>query len=327
LPLVSVIVPCYNEEKTIGLLLEAVQQQEYLCSDMEVIIADGLSTDLTRQKIQTFQDENPDLHIRIVDNPQRNIPSGLNRALDAAQGEFIVRLDAHCMPQKDYIRLCVEGLQTGSGENVGGVWEIHPGAKGWIAEAIAAAASHPLGVGDARYRYTTQSGWVDTVPFGAFRKEIFQQYGKFDENLLTNEDYEYNARLRKQGGRVYLDVRIRSIYFARATLKDLARQYWRYGFWKWRMLKKYPGTIRWRQALPPLFVSGILVLLLLSVIWPIAFWLLTAGLITYLLALAAASVQVALKEKKGALLAGIPLAVATMHVCWGAGFLWSMFKR
>jgi succinoglycan biosynthesis protein ExoA len=217
-------------------------------------------------------------------------------------------------------------LQAGLGENVGGTWEIQPGAQTWVAQSIAAAASHPLGVGDALYRHTDKAALVDTVPFGAFKRELLALIGFFDESLLTNEDYEFNARIRKSGGKIWLDPSIRSIYFARPTLAKLARQYARYGFWKWRMLRRYPETLRWRQVLPPLFVLSLILGAALAIFLPIFRFLLAAEICIYLIALAAAGVQAAIRQKKIHLLIGLPLAIAAMHFTWGAGFLWSMIK-
>jgi GT2 family glycosyltransferase len=215
-------------------------------------------------------------------------------------------------------------LQQGKGDNVGGVWEIRPAGKGWIARSIAAAAAHPFGVGDALYRFTHHAGAVDTVPFGAFRRSLFEQVGHFDESLLTNEDYEFNTRIRQHGGVVWLDPAIRSVYFARSGLGALARQYWRYGFWKLRMLRRYPGTLRWRQALPPLFVLSCLGLALLSSLLITARLMLVIILLLYFSLLVIGSLPVAYRQKDPRLLIGIPLAIATMHVCWGAGFLRSL---
>ena len=327
MPSISVIVPCYNEQSTIGLLLEAVYAQTTPRQEMEVVIADGMSTDQTRQRIHEFQERRPELSVQIVDNPQRNIPAGLNCAIRAARGEFIVRLDAHCVPRPDYVARCVQALQLGIGDNVGGVWEIRPGGDGWQSRSIAVAASHPLGVGDARYRYTDRAGYVDTVPFGAFRREMAHRIGLFDETLLTNEDYEFNVRLRQAGGKVWLDPEIRSIYFARSGLGALARQYWRYGFWKARMLRRYPATLRWRQALPPVFVVSLLFWAGLAFVLPVTGWVFVLELATYGLILLAAGIRLGLQKKDLALIFGVPLAIATMHISWGSAFLWSLIVR
>ncbi|MEW5868702.1 MAG: glycosyltransferase family 2 protein [Chloroflexota bacterium] len=327
MPQVSIIVPCFNEENTIGLLLEALVTQTFPIQETEVIIADGLSSDATRQRVAEFQQEHPDLRVRVVDNVKRTIPAGLNTAIAAAQGEFLVRLDAHSMPQQDYVARCVEALQSGKGDNVGGVWQIRAGGPGWQAGAIAAAAAHPLGVGDAHYRFTAQAQWVDTVPFGAFRRDWVARIGPFNEDLLTNEDYEFNVRLRQAGGKVWLDPSIRSVYFARSNLAQLARQYWRYGYWKARMLRRYPGTIRWRQALPPVFVLSLIGLPLLALFLPCAGWAFVLELAIYTLILLAAGIQLAVRQREIVFIFGVPLAIATMHVAWGSAFLWSLMDR
>ncbi len=325
LPSISIIVPCYNEEATIGLLLDAVLCQTYPRSLMEVIISDALSQDRTRGVITEFQQAHPDLDIHIKENARRSIPSGLNLAGAAACGDILVRLDAHCVPIPEYVGRCVNDLEQGKGSVVGGVWSIQPGAQGFIAESIAQAAGHPLGVGDAMYRRGAAEGISDTVPFGAFRRDLFMELGGFDEGLLTNEDYEFYTRVRQRGGHVWLDPQIRCTYFARPTLPSLARQYWRYGFWKLQMLRRHPATMRWRQALPPAFVASLVLFGLLSLLLPLARFVLFAEIALYVLTLAAAGVQTALRQGKWSLVPGLALAVATMHVAWGGGFWWSLF--
>ena len=326
MPKVSIIIPCYNEQNTIRPLLEALHSQTFPRADMEVIVSDGHSTDGTRVAIASFQNDYPDLSVRVVDNAQRTIPAAVNRAIEASLGEFLVRLDAHSKPYSDYIENCVGALQSGRGENVGGVWEIQPGNQTWIAKSIAVAAAHPLGVGDALYRHTKQAAQVDTVPFGSFKRALIDQIGPFDESLLTNEDYEFNVRVRKAGGRIWLDPAIRSVYFARATAVELARQYWRYGFWKWRMLRRYPDTLRWRQALPPLFVLSLVVLALLSMAIPFLGYLFIFEILLYFSIITLAGLYVAYRQRKPYLILGLPLAIAVMHLAWGSGFLWSIFN-
>ena len=326
MPTVSIIVPCYNEQATIPLLLEAICQQTFPLEEMEVVIADGLSSDDTRGAIAEFQRQHPRLAVRVVDNPRRIIPAALNRALEAAQGEFIVRLDGHSMPAQDYVERCVSALQAGCGDNVGGVWLIRPGSSGWIAQAIAVAASHPLGVGDARYRVGGQAQAVDTVPFGSFRRALTAKIGMFDETLLTNEDYEFNVRVRQSGGRVWMDPEIQIVYFARPTLAALASQYLRYGYWKAQMLRRYPETLRWRQFIPPAFVASLAILALLAPWLAPAAWLLAAELAVYAAALLAAGLHAAIKNRQPLLIFGLPLAIATMHFTWGAALLWGLLR-
>lgn len=326
MPKVSVIIPCYNEQSTIRLLLTALREQTFPRAEMEVVIADGMSSDGTRDAITAFQKEFPDLNVRVVDNTLRSIPSAVNRAIESSRGDIIVRLDAHSKPYPDYVANCVNAIEAERGDNVGGVWEIHPGADTWIAKSIAVAASHPLGVGDALYRHATQAAEVDTVPFGSFKRSLIEHVGLFDESLLTNEDYEFNARIRKAGGKIWLDPSIRSIYYARSTLLELARQYWRYGFWKWRMLRRYPDTLRWRQALPPLFVLSLLVLALISAFIPVVGIVLIAELAIYFSIFLFAGFDKAVRLANPYLIIGLPLTIPVMHITWGAGFLWSIFN-
>jgi len=291
---------------------------------MDVVIADGFSQDNTLTVIAEFRKDHPSLSVIVVNNYRRTIPSSLNLAIDSAKGEIIVRLDAHSMPIPEYVGRCVQTLEKGKGNCVGGVWKIRPGGEGWIARSIAAAAAHPLGVGDAMYRLTAKSGAVDTVPFGAFRRNLIEKIGGFDETLLTNEDYEFNARVRRNGGVVWLNPLIRSTYIARSSYSELAKQYWRYGYWKFRMLSRYPKTIRWRQALPPLFVLSLLGLSLFSIFITEIRFLIFFEIVFYLLVLATAGVILAIQQRKLLIAPGLVFAILTMHFTWGSGFLWSL---
>jgi succinoglycan biosynthesis protein ExoA len=322
----SIIIPCYNERSTIHLLLDALYGQSYPRHAMEVVIADGGSTDGTPGAIDKWRQQHPDLAVTVVDNPTRSIPAALNVAIQASSGEIIVRLDAHSKPNPDYVERVVAAVTEGHGQNVGGVWDIQPGSDHWMARSIAAAASHPIGVGDARYRYSDQAAFVDTVPFGAFKRSTLDQVGMFDETLLTNEDYEFNTRIRQAGGKIWFDPQIRSVYFARENLAALARQYWRYGYWKVQMLRRYPRTIRWRQALPPLFVATLILMTLLSLFLRGVIWVLIGVLCAYSLVLFFAGVHLAIRQKKLFLCLGVPLSIACMHFSWGTGFLWGTLR-
>jgi len=324
---ISIIIPCLNEEKTIGNVLQAIYQQNFPLEFLEVVLADGGSIDQTISKIERFKDQHPDLSVKLINNPLRHIPAALNRAIMAARGEIIIRMDAHSLPSPDYVKRCSQALLDGKGENVGGKWKILPGANTWIARGIAIAAAHPLGVGDALYRISGKAGSVDTVPFGCYYRSLFDRIGFFDESLLTNEDYELNTRIRMNSGIIWFDPEIICQYFARPTLKELAVQYWRYGFWKARMVKKYPTTIKPRQALPPLFVISLIGILGLGIfIEPFLYLFLTVFLL-YMGIIILASIPAAIKGKDAALVLSIPMAIMTMHFTWGTGFLTSLAAK
>ena len=319
---VSVIVPCYNEAETIHLLLDALLNQSYPVEQFEVVIADAMSEDDTRLNIRNFVEENPSLHVQVVDNPKKTIPAGVNAAANAANGVYLVRMDAHSVPNVDYLSTSIRLLKEKVADNVGGVWEIQAGADTCTAKAIAAAAAHPLGAGDALYRIAKKAAYVETVPFGAFSKETFEKVGRFDENLLSNEDYEFNTRIRLNGGKIWLDPQIHSKYYARKTLGQLAKQYWRYGYWKLKMLKRYPKTIRWRQAIPPLFTFGMIFFTILSFFSHFARIILASGFGLYMSILFFFSIREAVKRKDCCYIKMI-FAIMTMHFCWGSGFLYS----
>jgi len=204
------------------------------------------------------------------------------------------------------------------------VIDIRPGSANWMGQSIAVATGHPLGVGDARYRWAKEAGPAETVAFGTFRRSTFDQVGLYDESLEINEDYELNHRIRQNGGQIWIDPGIRAVYYSRGDLQSLASQYFSYGFWKVRMLKRYPRSIRLRQALPPLFVIGILMLLLGSIFWFFARILLLILLGTYLVSLLAGSIPAAARHKNALMIVGVPLAIMTMHFAWGSGFTWSL---
>jgi len=325
-PTVSVIIPCRNEEKTIHFVLEAIHAQSYPLELMEVIIADGLSVDATRQAIQSFAEDHPKLKISLIDNPKQIIPAALNLAINAANSEIIIRMDAHSLPSPDYVRLCVEALEADKAENVGGVWKIRPQNNSWIARSIAAAAMNPLAVGDAHYRFTDKAAYVDTVPYGAYKRELFDKIGSYDESLLANEDYELNTRIRQSGGRIWLDPAIECTYFARPNLAKLAQQYWNYGYWKAQMLKRYPETLRYRQAIPPLFVLGLVFLIILGFFWRPAWAVLGFVFGLYLIIQWLVALKISLKQGDFWLSFGIVLATLTMHLSWGSALIYGLFS-
>jgi hypothetical protein len=236
----------------------------------------------------------------------------------------LIRLDAHAVPADDYLRRCLEVLEATGSANVGGVWEIRAGGDSWTARAIARAASHPLGAGDARYRIHGAPGAVDTVPFGAFPRSWIERIGPFDESLLANEDYEFNYRLRQAGGKVWFDPSIRSTYFARGTWGELWRQYARYGYWKARMLLRYPRSLRWRQAVPPVFVLTTAIEVAAGFAWPAAWLLLGIQWTAYASVLLLAGAAQAVRSRDRALVVGLPVSWGTMHLAWGASFWWGI---
>jgi succinoglycan biosynthesis protein ExoA len=327
---VSVVIPCYNEERFIGKALENLAHQ-YDYNRYEIIVVDGMSNDRTREVVEQFKRNRPETTIRILDNPARDIPAALNIGVAAAQGEIIARMDAHAVPSPGYVRRCVEVLAQNPTGVVGMPCHVRPAANTWMARAIAVGVSHPFGIGDAKYRL--QEGKigqesVDTVAFSCFRKQLWKQLGGFNEELLTNEDYDFNYRVRLGGGIVLLDRAEHCDYFARETLGGLARQYFRYGQWKARMLRLHPRSIRGRHLVAPAFVASIILLGLVGVFWRPALWLLGLALAAYLTIALVFGLQRGRSLLDGmALTMVMPLVFLTIHLSWGASFFLGLVRN
>lgn len=324
---VSVVIPCYNEERFIGKALEQLARQ-FETDRYEIIVVDGLSNDNTRSVIEAFKKRRPELAISIVDNPARNIPTALNLGVAAAKGTIIARMDAHAAPSDGYIRRCVEVLQTKTVGVVGMPCLVRPGADTTMARAIAVAVSNPFGIGDAKYRLGAGGPAqepVDTVAFACFRKSLWQELGGFNEALLANEDYDFNYRVRQSGRAVILDRGGHCDYFARTTAGKLAAQYWRYGGWKAEMIRRQPQSIKLRHLVAPVFVASLVILGIAGFFWPPAWWLLLIELGVYLLFALFAAVRAARKEGLITILV-MPFIFAVIHLTWGTSFLLRLIK-
>jgi len=325
---VSIIMPCYNEERFIQTALENLCNQ-YDKQNYEIIIVDGHSTDRTREVIKAFAEKRPDVSLVLIDNPDRKIPKALNLGVAAAQGEFILRMDSHAAPSPGYVRRCVELLSKNEAAVVGMYCDVRPQNDTIAARAIASVVSHPFGIGDASYRLSQGEAQqaVDTVAFGSFRKSLWKELGGFNEALHTNEDYDFNYRVRAAGGIVLLDRAESSTYFARGTLRDLVSQYFRYGKWKARMIRLHPRSIKARHLVAPMFVLSLIGLPLLGLLWRPAWILLAVEAALYLsLALYFAAKIAWNKERRVALTLFIPIVFFTLHVTWGISFLLSLIQ-
>ncbi|MBK9926026.1 MAG: glycosyltransferase family 2 protein [Anaerolineales bacterium] len=322
-PFVSIILPVHNEANHIRRSLGAVLQQDYSVENMEVLVADGLSTDNTRAIIEELAGQYPKIELKILDNSEQIVPTGLNKALQIARGEIVVRVDGHTMIAPDYIRQCVDTLQRTQADNVGGRMAAVGNTS--FGEAVALGTSTPFGIGGGRFHFSDKNEWVDTVYMGAWPRRVFQEVGLFDEELIRDQDDEFNYRLREYGGRILLSSSIRSEYTVRSTPGSLWRQYYQYGFWKVRVLQKHPRQMRPRQFVPPLFVFALLVNLALIFItsWSIGLLFIVVGL--YLFANFTASI-LASRKNNWRYLGVLPLVFLILHLGYGLGFLIGLIR-
>lgn len=311
--LVSVVIPLRDEAAYIEATVESILHQDY-AGDIELVIADGMSSDGTRQILDGICRNHPS--VRYVDNPTGRTPAGLNIAIEASRGEIIVRCDGHVELPSDYVSTALEVMERTGAVNVGGIQ--HAVGITPMQRAIAFAMSSRLGVGDAKFHYGGEPGAVDTVFLGVFDRGALIKAGLFDEELTRNQDYELNIRLRGNGGIVWFDPRLRVVYRPRRTLRALWRQYFEYGTWKRRVIRMHPESTKLRQLIPPLFVIGLLV----SAIVALTPWRWVGAVIPgmYLTLLGGTTIVQLAKRRDPAVLL-FPAAVGTMHLSWGLGFL------
>jgi glycosyltransferase involved in cell wall biosynthesis len=326
--MVTVIVPCRNEGNWIGKCLQSILENDYPSQCVEVLIVDGMSSDETRKIVESMAAENP--RLRLISNERRITPVAMNLGIAAAKGSIIVRMDAHVEYPCNYISSLVTLLEQSGADNVGGVCQTVPANDSAIARAIALGMSHLLGVGNSHFRIgSSEDRWVDTVPFGCYRRDVFDRIGLFDEELVRNQDDELNMRLTRRGGRILLSPRIVCKYYARESLAKLWRMYYQYGYFKPLVVRKVGGIMTLRQLAPPVLVltllatavAGLAGLAMFSYPWNLAV-LSVFGLLAgcYLLAIGACAAAAARRQGPVVAMALVAVFVA-LHFSYGIGYL------
>jgi succinoglycan biosynthesis protein ExoA len=316
-PFVSIILPIRNEAIYTKRGLLTITEQDYPAERMEILIADGMSTDDTRSQIQEFSISCPTIRIQILDNPGRIVPIGMNIALRQAKGEIIIRVDGHTVISPDYVRQCVRSLQRTHADNVGGKMDGIGAAP--FGKAVAICTSTTFGIGGGLFHYSDKEEWVDTVYMGAWPRQIFERIGLFDEELVRDQDDEFNYRLREHGGRILLCPSIKSKYMVRSTPKTLWKQYYQYGFWKVRVLQKHPKQMSLRQFVPVIFVLALIGSILFA-FFPLLRPLSSVIPSLYLIVNLLVSTFTACKRGRE-YLPFLPLIYAILHLSYGIGFL------
>ena len=321
LPFVSIIVPMRNERRHIERCLRSLVDQDYPRERFEVIVADGRSTDGSRELVESMQQELPNL--RLLENRGKHTARGLNIGLAFARGDVITRVDAHAAVAPDFLRESVAALRRTDADVVGG--PIETLGEGPMGESLARAVSSPFGVGNAVFRYSQEEQWTDTVAFPAYRRDVFDRIGVFSE-IDGGEDDEFHYRLRDIGGRILLTPAIRSTYYARSTYWGLAQQYFGYGQAKVVVLSRHPRRTRLRQLMPSALVLALLAAVVVAAFGGLLTVPLAALVAAYVVATIGASIVVSRRHGWRHLLR-LPLAFACMHFAYGSGFLFGLVRR
>ena len=294
-PFISIIIPCRNEEKYISRCLDSVLAQDYPGDKMEILVADGMSTDGTKGILLDYVKRHAS--IRYIENSRKVVTAGLNILIKHSKGELVLRMDAHNVFPQNYVSKCVKYMQERNVDNVGGVIVTMPGDNTLCAKAIAIAMSSTFGVGNSYFRTGVKEPClVDTVPFGCYRREIFEKIGFFDEDMIRSQDAEFNLRLIKNGGKILLAPDIVSHYYARSDFKKLISMYAQYGYFKSLSAAKIGRIIGIRQMIPALFIGSLIALACGSIFFKPFIWVFALEISAYFAANLFFSFKTALKK-------------------------------
>lgn len=319
-PLISVIIPTRQESATIGKCLDSILRNSYPSDRIEIIVVDGMSSDGTREIVKRYIAQHP--IVELLDNPRLVTPVALNIGIKAAQGDIIVILGAHSYIDKDFLLQSVKALSEHPEAGcVGGV--LYAMGRSPISRAIALVLGSSFGVGGARYKTGGHDGFVDTVAYGAYRRQVFNKIGLFDERLIRNQDIEFNSRLRRHGGKIYLTPAIKAFYHNPSSFSRFWRQNFANGLWNIYTTKVAPGTLSIRHFVPFVFVLSLLVsggLALFTGIGKILLGL-TGG--SYLLGTLLASIKIGVRKGVKSIPI-LPLAFFALHFSYGLGSLWGL---
>lgn len=318
-PRVTVVVPCRNEARYIRACLDSILASAHPADALEVLVVDGRSTDGTRKHVAEYSAKYP--HIRLLDNPRRVVPTALNIGVEAGTGDVIVRMDAHVVYPPEYIPRLVAALTESGADNVGGCIVTLPADGTAVAQAIAIGLGHPFGVGNAHFRIGSRKArFVDTVPFGCFPRDVFRRVGLFDEEMVRNQDDEFNNRILRKGGKVLLVPDVVCYYYTRGSFRQIARMFFQYGAFKPLAARKAGRIMTLRQLVPAAFVIGLLGSAAAAVLWPPAIWI-TAGIAAaYSAAVLACALRVVASHGRRCAVA-LTAVFPVVHFSYGFGFL------
>ncbi len=318
-PFISVILPIRNEENTITSVLDSLLAQDYNFDKIEMIICDGDSDDRTVQIVKKFSDQ--DSRIKIINNINKIVSCGFNLGLNEAKGDIIIRIDGHVEISSNYISRCVELLETKNVDIVGGC--IVTKSIGNVGKSIAIAQSSFFGVGGVKFRSKkcNISTYVNTLAFGAHKREIFSDIGGYDQDMVCNQDDEFNYRAIQYGKKIWMDHSIKTIYYSRSNYSQLFKQYFNYGFFKVRGFQKRKKIFSIRHLIPSTFIITLIVNLLLGTYLQ-QMWVFCSVFFPYLFINVVSSI---ISSPKVIHFPLIFISFCILHFGYGLGFIWGMF--
>lgn len=317
---ITIIIPSRNEEQYIETCIESIMNSSISDDIIEIIVIDGDSTDKTSTLIKDLSAKFP--IIKLMQNPNRTVPYAMNIGIKESSGDFILRMDAHTEYPSDYIQNCISTMNETDADCVGGIVVTNQNGNSLSAKIVQMITTHWFGVGNSSFRLQPDPHYADTVPFGFFKKSIFNKIGLFDERLTRNQDYEFNQRIIKTGGKIWLDPKIKAHYKNQSTINGLLKQAFITGKWNVWMWRVAPYSFKWRHAIPGLFaivlLGFVLLLVFISTVWLIFLVLLV---IYFLLALFA-SIQQSFRYKIFApLVITLPFGFFLYHFAYGLGII------
>lgn len=322
-PLVSILVPVRNEAGYIGPLLQSLLGQTYPRDLLEILVIDGMSDDGTRKEIQKIQRLHPE--VRLMDNPDAIVSTGLNLGIRQSRGEVLIRVDGHAELEPDFVEMTVHVLRTHEDAGcVGG--PVKTTAHTFFGKAAALALAHPLGIGDAKQRYEDFEGYDQNVQFPGFRCSVFDQVGLFDESLVRNQDDEFTFRLKQNGIRTFISRRIRYTYYVRETPGRLFRMYFQYGFWRIPVMLKHGRPTSIRQVVPLVSMISAMALIVVAVASPAPWYVGVILPACYALLLSLATARMFVRHPPSVALR-FPLAVVLVHSGYAFGMFYGFFSH
>lgn len=323
--MISIIIPCRNEEKFVDMCLDSIIAQDYPREKLEVLVIDGTSEDKTGEILRKYTKQHS--FIKVINNKKKIIPAALNIGIKNAKGEIIIRMDAHTTYPKDYISKCIYFLDKYHADAVGGVIKTIPQDNGFIGKTVVLSLSHPFGVGASSFRIGSKKPrWVNTIFSGCYKREILDNAGPLDERIELSEDLIYNLKLKRAGAKLLLVPEIISYYHPRSDFRSFCKHNFRNGTWVILPFKYIKMPVSLRHLVPLFFVLSLVVTGILGIFLRIFLWLFLVIIGSYILSNFYSSLKISIKKRSIKYFLLMPIIFTTLHLTYGIGSSYGLIK-